>query len=273
MQNYNEQGYAIIENFITDEEINALKQRAHDLIEDFHPEEESSIFHSFFNGGRKEKDKYILDSASGIHFFLEAKAMDQNGKLLRPKQQSICKIGHAMHDLDPVFDKFSRNPKVKAVAKEIGFKNPLLSQSMYFFKNPGIAGEIGLHQDASFIYTTPSSVVGFWFALEDATIENSCLWVLPRGHQKEVRSVFERTNDGLHFQDLGLPEFNSDEFIPLEVKKGTLVLLHGNLPHYSTENHSNVSRHAYTLHLIEGNYPYSDKNWLQRSAEMPFRGF
>ena len=273
MKQYNDQGYAIIENFMTDEEISALKQRAHELIDDFYPEEESSIFHSFFNGGRKEKDKYILDSASGIHFFLEEKAMESSGKLLRPKHQSICKIGHAMHDLDPVFDKFSRNSKIKAVASEIGFKNPLLSQSMYFFKNPGIAGEIGLHQDASFIYTTPSSVVGLWFALEDATIENSCLWVLPKGHHKEVRSIFERTEEGLNFIDQKLPEFNSKDFIPLEVKKGTLILLHGNLPHYSTENKSEFSRHAYTLHLIEGNHPYSDKNWLQRPQAMPFKGF
>ena len=116
-------------------------------------------------------------------------------------------------------------------------------------------------------------MVGLWFALEDATIENSCLWVLPNGHHKAIRSIFERTENGLSFQDLGLPEFNMNDFVPLEVKKGTLILLHGNLPHYSTQNLSDVSRHAYTLHLIEGNYLYSNKNWLQRPDETPFRGF
>lgn len=273
MQSFQENGYAVIENFISDEEIQKLKNRAYELIEDFYPEDENSIFHSFFSGGKSEKDKYILDSANGIHFFLEEKALDEKGKLTRPKNQSICKIGHAMHDLDPVFDSFSRSEKIKEVAKEIGFTNPLLAQSMYFFKNPKIAGEIGLHQDASFIYTAPSSVVGFWFALEDATIENSCLWVLPKGQDKKVRNIFERTDNGLAFQDLGLPEFDPTEFIPLEVKKGSLVLLHGNLPHYSTQNLSDVSRHAYTLHVIEGDYSYSNKNWLQRPTEMPFRGF
>ena len=147
MQSFHDKGYAVIENFITEDEINTLKDRAYELIEGFYPEDQNSIFHSFFNGGKREKDRYILDSANGIHFFLEEKALDKEGKLIGPKNQSICKIGHAMHDLDPVFDKFSRAKKIESVAKEIGFKNPLLAQSMYFFKNPRIAGEIGLHQD------------------------------------------------------------------------------------------------------------------------------
>ena len=148
MQSFKDQGYAIIENFITDEEIATLKNRATELIDGFHAEDESSIFHSFFKGGKSEKDKYILDSANGIHFFLEEKALDQHGKLTGPKHESVCKIGHAIHDQDAIFNKFSRSEKIQKVAKEIGFKNPLLAQSMYFFKNQKIAGEICLHQDA-----------------------------------------------------------------------------------------------------------------------------
>lgn len=273
MQSFKENGYLVIENFTSEREIASLRTRAMELIDGFDPEDENSIFHSFFNGGKKEKDDYILDSADKIHFFLEEKALDSNGKLIRPKSESICKIGHAIHDLDDVFDNFSRSSKIKELATALGFRSPLLAQSMYFFKNPHIAGEIGLHQDASFIYTSPSSVVGFWFALEDATVENSCLWVLPKGHKEELRSTFVRTNEGCSFVHHDRPAFNSKDFMPLEVKKGSLIVLHGNLPHYSTENHSSKSRHAYTLHLIEGDYSYLPGNWLQRSPSMPFRGF
>ena len=273
MERLKENGYLIIENFISNEEILTLRGRAMELIDGFNPEDENSIFHSFFNGNKNKKDDYILSSADKIHFFLEEKALDSDGRLNRPKAESICKIGHAIHDLDEVFDHFSRSEKIKNLAHEIGFKTPLLAQSMYFCKNPKIAGEIGLHQDASFIYTSPSSVIGFWFALEDATIENSCLWVLPNGHREELRSTFIRTEDGCHFKRHDYPDFDLKDFIPLEVKKGSLVVLHGNLPHYSTENFSDKSRHAYTLHLIEGEYPYLPGNWLQRSSTMPFRGF
>ena len=59
---------------------------------------------------------------------------------------------------------------------------------------------------------------------------------------------------------------------PVEVEKGALVLLHGRLPHYSKENTSNKSRHAFTLHVIDGNKNYPKKNWLQRS-NLELKGF
>ena len=46
---------------------------------------------------------------------------------------------------------------------------------MYIFKQPHIGGEVGCHQDATFLYTDPITVTGFWFAIEDATLENGCL--------------------------------------------------------------------------------------------------
>ena len=59
---------------------------------------------------------------------------------------------------------------------------------------------------------------------------------------------------------------------PIEVSKGTLVLLHGRLPHYSKENTSDRSRHAYTLHVIDGNNIYPRENWLQRPS-LELKGF
>jgi len=59
---------------------------------------------------------------------------------------------------------------------------------------------------------------------------------------------------------------------PVEVKKGILVLLHGRTPHYSQEKTSNKSRHAYTLHVIDGDKKYPKENWLQRS-NLKLKGF
>ena len=62
---------------------------------------------------------------------------------------------------------------------------------MYIFKQPHIGGEVTCHQDSTFLYTKPESAVGFWVALEDATIENGCLWV-SRGvrHKGPLRKLF-----------------------------------------------------------------------------------
>jgi len=77
----------------------------------------------------------------------------------------------------------------------------------------------------------------------------------------------------MEFQVFDCEPWPEEELEPVEVSKGSLILLHGLLPHRSLENRSDRSRHAYTLHLIpaEANYPLD--NWLQRPATMPFRTF
>ena len=70
-----------------------------------------------------------------------------------------------------------------------------------------------------------------------------------------------------------LPEPGDGRLVPFETPAGTLVLLHGQLPHYSGPNRSPKSRHAYSVHLIEGSAAYPSDNWLQRGADRPLRGF
>jgi phytanoyl-CoA hydroxylase len=79
----------------------------------------------------------------------------------------------------------------------------------------------------------------------------------------------ERT-ETITLDDTPLPE---DGLVPLEVPKGTLIVLHGLLPHGSAPNRSARSRHAYTLHVIDGQARYSPDNWLRRAPDMPLRGF
>ena len=67
--------------------------------------------------------------------------------------------------------------------------------------------------------------------------------------------------------------WEESKLVPLEVKAGTMVVLHGLLPHMSFTNRSARTRHAYTMHLIEGQADYPEWNWLQRSPEIPLRGF
>ena len=64
-----------------------------------------------------------------------------------------------------------------------------------------------------------------------------------------------------------------ERLVPLEVRKGSLIILNGLLPHKSLANRSAKSRHAYTLHVISADCRYPETNWLQRSSELPLRGF
>jgi phytanoyl-CoA hydroxylase len=269
---YQRDGYLVIPGFKGAEEIAALRARAAQIVDEFDPNQGSSIFTT--QNQATATDGYFLRSDNTIRCFFEEEAFDEQGRLRQDKSLSINKIGHALHDLDPVFERFSRDPKLAAVARDLGLAEALIWQSMYIFKQPGIGGEVRWHQDATFFETTPISVTTFWFALEDATIENGCLWVQPGGHRGPMRERFVRNGDNIRMEKLDDTPWPDDSVaVPLEAKAGSLVCFHGLLPHYSAPNRSPVSRHAYTLHATDGRTEYSTQNWIQRDAAFPVRGF
>jgi phytanoyl-CoA hydroxylase len=261
-------GFLVLPDFVPPERCDDLKARAHELIGSFDPDSIQSIFST--HEQTRTSDDYFLESGDKVRFFVEEE-----------DTRTVNKIGHALHDLDPIFDAFSRQDGLAEVAKDIGMEQPLLLQSMYILKAPHVGGEVTSHTDHTFLWTEPASVVGMWFAIEDATLENGCMWALPGGHRlparKRFRTVTEGEARGTEFETFD-PEpypssFDGRDEVPLPATKGTLVLLHGLLPHRSDANRSDRPRDAYTIHVIEGTADYPADNWLQREPALPFRGF
>ena len=92
-----------------------------------------------------------MESGDKIRFFFEADALDAEGRLVVDKKRSLNKIGHALHWLEPAFKRVTFSQKVKDVARDVGFVEPAIAQSMYIFKQPGIGGE-GIQQDYLFMF-------------------------------------------------------------------------------------------------------------------------
>ena len=92
---------------------------------------------------------------------------------------------------------------VQGILRSLGYKAPAIAQSMYIFKQPGIGGLLlwsancsltppGLvspHQDSTFLHTKPMTTIGLWTPLQDATLENGCIWAVPRSHRAGLRAV------------------------------------------------------------------------------------
>lgn len=264
-------GYLVLRGYVDPDTCDALRERAEAIVDAFDPAEANTVFSTKTHA--HSADDYFRGSGDKIRLFLEEEAVDGAGNVVVEKARAINKIGHAMHDLDPVFEAFSHTAELARTAADLGFAEPLLLQSMYIFKQPRIGGEVLRHQDGTFLLTEPESVIGFWFALEDATVENGCLFALRGEHTGPLRRRYRRRDGELVVDVLDDASWDEATMTPLEARKGDLVLLHGRLPHFSAPNRGAVSRHAYTLHVIDGTCRYLDDNWLVRGADMPLRGF
>ncbi len=265
ISDYRSNGFIVLENVISQQDLDSIRAAASRIIDDFDIDNQRTVFSTADED--RGRDSYFMDSAENVSCFLEADALDKNGNLLRPKHQSINKIGHAMHDLVPEFTNFCRLPVFAEILRDLACRDPVLWQTMYIFKQPGIGGEVRWHQDASYLRTEPAGVIGFWIAVEDARKDNSCLWVQPGGHLSPLREVFQvepGEDNGVLRQLDDTPWPTESEGVAVEVPAGSIVVFSDLLPHFSSHNSSDQSRHAFTMHFSKSDARWSDHNWLQR---------
>src|SRR4026207_1988743 len=131
---YDRDGFLVLNDFVNVASCDALRTRAGELVHHFEPSDIVSIFST--REQNRCSDEYFLDSGDKIRFFFEEDAFLPDGTLKQSKEQSINKIGHALHELDPVFSEFSNTPAVQQLTVDLSIEEPLLLQSMYIFKQP-----------------------------------------------------------------------------------------------------------------------------------------
>ena len=260
---YLRDGFLVVEGFASPATCDRLRDEAARLVAEADLDSIETVFD--VDDQAHAEDAWFLDSGGEVRPFLEP---ERDGGEVR-----VNKLGHALHDRVPAFAEFSRSPALAALVRELGLADALLVQSMVIFKHPRVGGLVNPHQDATYLFTDPPGLMGLWLGLEDATLDNGCLEVLPGAHRQGLRSRYRREGRRTWTETLDPRPWPEQGWQALEVPAGTLVAFDGLLPHRSAANRSPRSRCAYTLHLISESADYASDNWLQRPPDMPLRGF
>lgn len=193
-------------------------------------------------------------------------------------ERPIARLGCGIHQNLPSFRSVTHSTYNRSVARSLGYDDPRITQSQLIVKLAGVGGRIIPHQDGCVSFTNPPSSLTFWYALEDATPENGCLCIAAGSHLTEPlrqrlivgpggRATFENLKeplraDGVHHQETTAAQ-TEYEYTPLEAKKGTLILFHGNLMHKSEANRSSRDRIAYMFSIVEGGLKCPDNLYMK----------
>jgi len=144
---------------------------------------------------------------------------------------------HFPHKLSDVMYRYLAHPSIVQTLTGVIGPNVKCMQSMLFIKASGKPGQ-AWHQDEDFIPTRDRSLTGGWMALDDATVENGCLWVIPGSHKRGILWP-QKDHDNREFdctmESVGFPYTDADA-IPVEVKAGTILFFNGYLLHRSLKN-------------------------------------
>jgi phytanoyl-CoA hydroxylase len=300
---FDNHGFLLETNFVDSSTVQKLKDQMKHLAETQWDPQKVASFGTGTEANQARGD-YFLDSSNRVHYFAEPHALVEGGggdqlrqEFQNDKLAALNKAGHAMHIIPGAFRDYTLSSNVLDLVTDLGWIDPVVPQSMYIFKQPKIGGTVHSHQDSSFLHTTPrQTCLGLWLALDDATLENGCLWVRPGSHREPLRRQFIRNSDYFEKNDKTASKLIFDNhhdnpqvtwegslpkqqsllragFVPIECKAGDLVTFCGTLDHLSLPNFSELFRHTFQLHLVEGpkeGVTWSPKNWLQYPPGEPF---
>jgi len=233
---YSENGYVVLPDMLSREELEAIN---HEAVRIFRGEQ------------------------GAVQGILPATSTDSDDEVL---SRYLCI--HFPHKISNLASAMLKHPRIVQTLKELIGPNIKCMQSMLFIKASGKPGQ-AWHQDENFIPTRDHSLTAAWIALDDATVENGCLWVLPGSHKSGIiwpqrqhhDPRFDASNEAYMFP------YKDEDAVAVEVKAGSIVFFNGYLLHRSLPNLT-VSTTSYRRALV--NHYMSAESLLPWSPDGEF---
>lgn len=237
---YDKNGYLIVSDLLSDNEIDILKKETKEIFKG-----NRGLLEGLIEPSQNEEDEDILKKYVAIHF---------------------------PHKISEVIYSFLKHDKIVSILQNLVSENVKCMQSMLFVKAPGKAGQ-SWHQDEFYIPTRDKSLIGVWIAIDNANIDNGCLWIIPGSHK--LGYILPRVkNENKNFADIDTVDVSSykqEDMIPVEVKKGSVVFFNGYTLHSSLKNQSVTNfRTALVNHYMsaESMLPWDQDGKLPASDDL-----
>ncbi|MEM7625946.1 MAG: phytanoyl-CoA dioxygenase family protein [Planctomycetota bacterium] len=213
---YREQGYLVVENAFSADEVAAINGEAVDICRGKY-----GTFDGWGGPHDHDTDTDVLKQYHCIHF---------------------------PHKLSPTINGHLAHPRIVETLTGVIGPDVKCMQSMLFIKASGKPGQ-AWHQDEDYIPTRDRSLAGAWIALDDATIDNGCLWIIPGSHRHGVlwpQEFQDHPDYDCAEKSVGFP-YTEDDAVPVEVKAGSIVFFNGYLLHRSLPNRAPAGKFRRTL--------------------------
>jgi phytanoyl-CoA hydroxylase len=182
---------------------------------------------------------------------------------------------HYPHKFSSVMLETMRHPAIVNALTQVIGPDVKAMQSMLFIKSEGKPGQ-AWHQDEHFIPTRDRSLTAAWIALDDATVDNGCLWVLPGSHRPGIIYPDREHDDPRYDCTVESYDFPYDESdaVPVEIPAGSVLVFNGYLLHKSLPNSgAHGYRRALVNHYMNANslLPWAAPEQDQPMAAADFR--
>lgn len=213
-------GFLVVEDAVTAEELAAMRREVEGWVEE----------------SREHREPFGPETIDGRpRFDMGAEHSARNPALRRVNNPS---------DISPAFEAVMRNAAMVDIVAGLIGPNLKFHHCKINLKLPGSKTEVGYHQD--FLYTphTNDDIVTALLMLDDMTVENGCLTVVPGSHKGPLYSLFEGDRFTGFIEPGAQQELRSTE-IPITGKAGSVCLMHTRLVHGSDANRADRSRGLY----------------------------